>query len=167
LDPNHFDSDCIVDVDVAVIGGGSAGTYAVIQLKDQGKKVMVIEKKARLGGHTETYTDTESGYPIDMGVKLYYDDPIVYDWYARFNLSTATIDVTGGAAPQYVDFRTGQILKGVPAGNDTELAAAIQRYTAVLSKYPQLEAGFYLPDPVPEDLLMPFGQFVENNSSST
>jgi hypothetical protein len=163
LDPSHYGSDCLVDVDVAVIGGGSVGTYAAIQLKDQGKKVMVIEKKGRLGGHTETYTDPESGHPIDMGVKLYYDDPIVYDWYARFNLSTATIDVsvTGGAAPQYVDFRTGQILKGVPAGNDTELAATIQRYTAVLSKYPHLEAGFFLPDPVPEELLMPFGQFVE------
>ncbi|KAF3037580.1 hypothetical protein E8E11_002873 [Didymella keratinophila] len=163
LDPIHFDNDCIVDVDVAVIGGGSVGTYAAVQLKDQGKKVIVIEKKARLGGHTETYTDPESGYPIDMGVKLYYDDPIVYDWYVRFNLSTATIDVsvTGGADPQYVDFRTRQILKGVPAGNDTELAAAIQRYAAVLSKYPQLEAGFFVSDPVPEDLLMPFGQFVE------
>lgn len=163
LDPSHYSSDCIVDIDVAVIGGGSVGTYAAIQLKDQGKKIMVIEMKSRLGGHTETYTDPISGYPIDMGVKLYYDDPIVYDWYARFNLSTATLNVsvTGGAAPQYVDFRTGQILKGVPAGNDTELAAAIQRYAAVLSKYPQLEVGFFLPDPVPEELLMPFGQFVE------
>jgi hypothetical protein len=163
LNPSHYGPDCIVDVDVAVIGGGSVGTYAAIQLKDQGKKVLLIEKKDRLGGHTETYTDPESGIPIDMGVKLYYDDPIVYDWYARFNLTTATLNVsvTGGAAPQYVDFRTGKILQDVPAGNDTALAAALQRYSAVLAKYPQLEDGFFLPDPVPEDLLIPFGQFIE------
>ncbi|KAJ4378451.1 hypothetical protein N0V86_006154 [Didymella sp. IMI 355093] len=163
LDTNHYDSDCVVDVDVAIIGGGSVGTYAAIQLKDQGKKVIVIEKKGRLGGHTETYTDPESGYPIDMGVKLYYDDPIVHEWYARFNLSTTTINVsvTGGAAAQYVDFRTGKILQGVPTGNDTALAAALQRYSAVLQKYPQLESGFFLPDPVPEDLYMPFGEFVK------
>ena len=163
LDPSHYGPDCTIDVDVAVIGGGSVGTYAAIQLKDQGKKILVIEKKDRLGGHTETYTDPESGIPIDMGVKIYYDDPIVYDWYARFNLTVApaNISVTGGAPPQYIDFRTGNILQGVPASNNTALAAALQRYSAVLAKYPQLEDGFFLPDPVPEDLLMPFGQFVE------
>jgi hypothetical protein len=164
LNPSHYGPDCIIDVDVAVIGGGSVGTYAAIQLKDQGKKILLIEKKDRLGGHTETYTDPDSGIPIDMGVKLYYDDPIVYDWYARFNLTVASanISVTGGAAsPQYVDFRTGKILQGVPASNTTALGAALQRYSAVLAQYPQLEDGFFLPDPVPEDLLMPFGQFVE------
>jgi hypothetical protein len=164
LNPGHYGPDCIIDVDVAVIGGGSVGTYAAIQLKDQGKKILLIEKKDRLGGHTETYTDPESGIPIDMGVKLYYDDPIVYDWYARFNLTVASanISVTGGAAsPQYVDFRTGKILQGVPVSNNTALGAALQRYSAVLAQYPQLEDGFFLPDPVPEDLLMPFGQFVE------
>lgn len=101
-----------------------------------------------------------------MGVKLYYDDTIVYGWYARFNLTTATLNVsvTGGASPQYVDLLTGKILQGVPAGNDTELVAALQRYPAVLAKFSQLEAGFFLPDPVPEELLMPFGQFVEKDN---
>lgn len=163
MDASAYDSGCVIKTDVIVIGAGSVGTYAAIQLMDQGKKVIVMESKARLGGHTETYTDQESGYPIDMGVKLYHDEPIVHEWFARFNLSTSTIDVsvTGGAAPQYVDFRTGKVLQGVPASNATTLAAALQRYAAVLQKYPQLEAGFYLPDPVPEDLYMPFGQFVE------
>ena len=96
-----------------------------------------------------------------MGVKLYHDEPIVHQWFARFNLSTTRFDYTTTGSSQNVDFRTGQVLSGLPAANQTALSAALQRYAAVLQKYPQLEAGFYLPDPVPEDLYMPFGQFVQ------
>jgi hypothetical protein len=160
MDPNHYKPDHLIKTDVVVIGGGAAGTYAAIQLKDQHKKVVVIESKARLGGHTETYHDPESGQPIDMGVLLYHDEPIVYELYARFNLSLSKIDV-GGPAPQYVDFRTGKIETNVPAANQTAMAAALQRYTAVLQKYPQLDHGNFLPDRVPKDMYMPFGKFVE------
>lgn len=80
---------------------------------------------------------------------------------SHLTVTPANISVTGGAVSQYVNFRTGKILQGVPASNNTALAAALQRYSAVLAMYPQLEDGFFLPDPVPEDLLMPFGQFVE------
>jgi hypothetical protein len=160
MNPKSYKSNHLINSDVVVVGGGAAGTYAAIQLKDQHKKVVVIESKARLGGHTETYHDPESGQPIDMGVLLYHDEPLVYEWYARFNLSLSKIDL-GGPAPQYVDFRTGKIVQDVPAANQTAMAAALQRYTAVLQKYPQLDHGYFLPDPVPEDLYMPFGKFVE------
>jgi hypothetical protein len=99
-----------------------------------------------------------------MGVKLYHDEPIVYEWFSRFNLSTSRFDlsaVTSLGPSQNVDFRTGQVLPALPALNQTALAAALLRYAAVLQQYPQLEGGFYLPDPVPEDLYMPFGQFVQ------
>lgn len=125
---------------MAVIGGGGIGTYAAIQLEDQGEKVVVIESKSRLGGHTETYTDPETGSRIDMGFKLYYNEPIVREWFDRFNISTSKIevDITGGAAAQLVDFRTGKVLQGLPAANQTATAAALQCYAAVLQKYPQL-----------------------------
>ena len=136
------------------------GAYSAIQLKDAGKRVVVVESKSRMGGHTETYTDNETGIPIDMGVKLYHDEPLVHQWFARFNLSTTRFSIP--ALPtQNVDFRTGQVLQGLPAPNQTAMAIALQKYGAVLAKYPQLEGGFYLPDPVPEDLYMPFGQFVQ------
>ncbi|PVH96059.1 hypothetical protein DM02DRAFT_617455 [Periconia macrospinosa] len=161
MDPDFYKPDRVVDTDCVIIGGGGTGTYSAIQLKDQGKKIMVIESKARLGGHTETFIDPQSGFPIDMGVKLYHDEPLVHKWFARFNLSTTKFDISGAVPSQNVDFRTGQIIQGLPAANQTAIAAALQRYAAVLQKYPQLDGGFYLPDPVPEDLYMPFGQFVQ------
>jgi ribulose 1,5-bisphosphate synthetase/thiazole synthase len=36
-------------VDVAVIGGGSSGIHATINLKDAGAKVAVIERKKQIG----------------------------------------------------------------------------------------------------------------------
>ncbi|KAH8714862.1 hypothetical protein GQ44DRAFT_625125 [Phaeosphaeriaceae sp. PMI808] len=162
MDPNFYKPEHVVKTDCVIIGGGGTGTYSAIQLKDQGKKIMVIESKARLGGHTETYIEPQSGLPIDMGVKLYHNEPLVYKWFARFNLSTTKVDLSAVApSSQKVDFRTGQIIQGLPAANQTAMAAALQRYAGVLQKYPQLEGGFYLPDPVPEDLYMPFGQFVQ------
>ncbi|KAF2625227.1 hypothetical protein BU25DRAFT_432893 [Macroventuria anomochaeta] len=84
------------------------------------RTAIVVENKARLGGHTETYTDPQSGYPIDMGVKLYHEESIVYEWFTRFNPTIEiNVSVTGGAAAQNVDFRTGQILDGLPAANQT------------------------------------------------
>lgn len=63
-----FKPDDIIVRDVAIIGGGSSGTHAAISLKDKGKSIVVVEKQARLGGHTETYTDPSTGIPIDYGV---------------------------------------------------------------------------------------------------
>lgn len=161
MDIASYGPEDVVHTDVVIVGGGGMGAYSAIQLKDQGKKIVVIESKDRLGGHTETYLDKDSGHPIDMGVKLYHDEPLVHQWFARFNLSTTRFATTTAGPSQNVDFRTGQVLQGLPATNQTALAAALQRYAAVLQKYPQLEGGFYLPDPVPEDLYMPFGQFVQ------
>ncbi|KLU86082.1 hypothetical protein MAPG_05101 [Magnaporthiopsis poae ATCC 64411] len=40
-----------LETDVLVVGGGSAGTYAAIQLADRGKRVLLVEKSGKLGGH--------------------------------------------------------------------------------------------------------------------
>jgi hypothetical protein len=161
MDASYYKPEQVIDTDVVIIGGGGMGAYSAIQLKDAGKKVVVVESKARLGGHTETYMDAETGIPIDMGVKLYHDEPQVYQWFARFNLSLTPFSFAPPSPPTQVDFRTGQVLQGLPPANQTAMAAALQRYAAVIAQYPQLEGGFYLPDPVPEDLYMPFGQFVQ------
>ena len=47
----------VINRDVFVIGGGSAGTYTAIQLRGMNKTVAVVEVQDRLGGHTQTYRD--------------------------------------------------------------------------------------------------------------
>lgn len=39
-----------IESDVAIIGGGSSGTYAAVRLQQMGKTVTVIEKQGQLGG---------------------------------------------------------------------------------------------------------------------
>lgn len=90
----------------------------------------------------------------------YIDLPGVKDFFARFNVSIE-------AAPQvplvnkYIDFSTG-----LPVSNYPENQAAIM---TALGTYGQIAAGFVnetfpgyfnLPEQVPEDLALPFGQFL-------
>src|SRR5580692_4352500 len=55
--------------DVCVIGGGSAGTYTAVQLRNLGKSVAVLEKQDRLGGHAQTVF--VGGVPINIGVEVF------------------------------------------------------------------------------------------------
>lgn len=57
FDSRSYATSDIINKDVAIIGGGSAGTYTAIRLKDLGKDVIVIEKDSILGGHTDTYSE--------------------------------------------------------------------------------------------------------------
>ncbi|WEW58961.1 hypothetical protein PRK78_004429 [Emydomyces testavorans] len=147
----------VTTTDVCIIGGGSTGTYAAIKLKDEGKKVVVVERNDHLGGHMGTlYVDDK---PIDYGVQGFFNTHTTIKYLHRLNvpyepLFPATLD------NQYVDFRTG---KKVPFdGNAINTTAALLLYSAVISKFPWIADGSYsLPNPVPDELLMPFGQFVE------
>jgi hypothetical protein len=150
-------SDDVIVRDVVIIGGGSAGTHAAISLKDKGKSIIVIEKKARLGGHTETYTDPATGIPQDYGVVVYHNTSIVHNYFKRFNVPLRVSDL---ASPRRLDYdlQTGIQLNITHPGPEA-VGAALGKYTAFLSQYLELDKGMYLPSPVPEDLLMPFGKF--------
>jgi hypothetical protein len=121
--------------------------------------VVVVETNDRLGGHTHTYTDPATGGKTDIGVIVWHELPIVRDYFARFNvpLVKASFD-SPGMVSQYVDYRTGKV---VPGYSPSDPSAALQVYGAQLAKYPYLENGFDLPDPVPAELLLPFGDFVK------
>ncbi len=154
-----YSGDDIITRDVLIIGGGSSGTYSAIKLRDLGKSVAVVEKKAVLGGHTETYTDPVTKGKVDAGVIIWHDLDIVRNYFARFNIPL--VKANGGASPltDYVDFRNGKTVPGfIPPGNVTAL---LPLYAAQLAKYPYLEAGFDLPEPVPEDLLLSLVDFAK------
>lgn len=154
VDAGSFASQDVITRDVAVIGGGSSGTYAAINLRAMGKSVVVVERNNRLGGHTSTYVDPGTGIHVNYGVQ------------ALYNISVAThyletlLGVPMGpfqynpVTRVYKDFQTGQ---GVPAPASPDFTG----YSEQLHKYPSLAYGWNLPSPVPEDLLLPFGDFVK------
>ena len=156
-DVRGFASKDIITRDVCVIGGGSTGTYASIRLHDSGKSVVIVESKGRLGGHTETYIDPVSHIPVDIGVQVWHNLTIVKDYFARLGVDLAPADF-GNPTNQYTDFRTATVVGGYTPPNPQ---AALGAYGAQIARYPYVEAGFNLPDPVPEDLLLPFGDFVK------
>ncbi|MFE7507144.1 FAD-dependent oxidoreductase [Promicromonospora sp. NPDC057488] len=142
--------------DVAVIGGGAAGTYAAIRLRELGQSVVVVERNGRLGGHTQTYTDPATGGNVDIGVVVWHDQPLVRQWFERFDIPLQKASFSAGETV-YADYRTGSEVPGYTPPNP---GAALALYGEQLARFPYLEHGFELPDPVPADLLLPFGEFV-------
>ena len=132
-----------------------------VRLRDLGKKVAVVETKDRLGGHTETYTDPVSGGKIDIGVIVWHNTDFVKKYFARFNipLEPANFAPAPGVTSKEVDFSTGKVANDyVPANATAGLAA----YAAELAKYPYLVKNpGKLPQQVPTDLLLSFGDFVK------
>ena len=159
IDTKSFPASSIVTRDICIIGGGSTGTYSAVRISGSGKSVVVVEANDRLGGHTNTYTDPSTNETVDYGVEVFHNLDIVKNYFARFDVPlTAASFAAPGQVNEYVDFTTGKVVAGyVPANASAALAA----YGAELAKYPYVEAGFDLPDPVPADLLLPFGDFVK------
>ncbi len=161
LDVSSIDQSVlpIITRDVAVIGGGSTGTYSAIRLRDLGQSVVVVETADRLGGHTHTYTDPATSAKVDIGVVVWHDLDIVKNYFARFDVPLEKASFGGaGQVSKYVDYRTGKEVTGYTPSDPT---AGLGAYAAQLAQYPYLEAGFDLPDPIPADLLLPFGDFVK------
>ncbi|KAL4867485.1 hypothetical protein BDV12DRAFT_209867 [Aspergillus spectabilis] len=151
------DDDFMMIRDVAIIGGGASGTYASVRLREQNRSVVLIEREDHLGGHTRTYYDP-NGTPIDYGVWVYTDTPEARWFFGHFNIPFGRqIFNRNPVGSQRIDFRTGERVPP-PSGNLTE---AMMRYVQVLLQYPYLDSGWDLPYPVPEDLLMPFREFIE------
>lgn len=148
----------VITRDVLIIGGGSSGTYSAIKLRDLGKSVAVVEAKGLLGGHTETWTDPVSGGKVDLGVIVFHDNDLVRKYFGRYQIPLTKVGPLPGVR-KYYDSRTGKNLPAYVPPNPNFTA-----YAAQLAKYPYLEAGFDLPDPVPEDLVLSFDKFVKKYS---
>ena len=164
--PNQFDPSCyessdVITRDVAIIGGGASGTYGATSLKDKGKSIVLIEREAQLGGQTNTYTVPGNGTKIDYGVIAYWNTSIAVDFFERYNVSISPLGNAvpgpgGNPAPNnYVDFTSGQNLT-----DSTTVNPFLNAYGTLQERYPYLQDGWDLPDPVPEDLLLKWGDYV-------
>ncbi|KAI1084746.1 FAD/NAD(P)-binding domain-containing protein [Whalleya microplaca] len=154
LDTSSFSAADTIERDVAIVGGGSSGSHAAIQLKDAGKTVVVIESQAQLGGHVKTFT-TSSGVRVNYGPSNFQNNTAVVDWFSRFDIPVVQYEQPG-VGDKYADFSTGKEL-----ANGTLPNPDFGAYLEVLAKFPYLEDYSHLPDPIPEDLLLSFGEFVE------
>ena len=152
FDASNYASDNIIVRDVAVIGGGASGTYAAINLRKLGQSVVVVEKADVLGGHTNTYTDSITGATVDYGLQAFLNNSMTLDFFAHFD-----IPLVQYAAPNVksrsADFTTGQSVVFDPGEDLTPWAVQ-------LAKYPWLDYSWNIPEPVPEDLLLPLGDFI-------
>jgi phytoene dehydrogenase-like protein len=154
-----FSAENIITRDVLVVGGGSGGTYTATRLQQEGKSVAVVEKELILGGMTNTYTVPGTDITIDYGVIVFHNISLVRDYFSYYNIALAPSDLGENSTDYNINFVTGEVVNG-PAPNETLAIEALDAYLVQLDKYPYLTTGFNLPDPVPEDLLIPFKDFV-------
>ncbi|KAF5978849.1 hypothetical protein FBULB1_5996 [Fusarium bulbicola] len=154
-----------IEVDVAIVGGGATGAYAAVRLReDYGKKVVVIEKQNRLGGHVHAYKASANATTINYGVQAYLDRKTTKAFFKRFNVGLVSPNLVSAAegllTTEDVDFSTGK--KVDPDYGTINSTVALAIYAALAIKYqPWFENGYFKKGEVPEDLLLPFGEFLE------
>lgn len=158
LDPSNYDAADVIITDVAIIGGGAAGTYAAINLQKMGQKVVLVEKNKRLGGHTNTYTDHSTKVTVDYGAQAFLNSTVSLNYFAHLG-----VPVTNYLPPrlsfQEADFNTGQPVI-FNASRD------ISGWAAQLAKYAWLDSTWNVPQPVDADLLLPLGEFIKKYNLS-
>lgn len=149
-------SDITIQRDVVIIGGGSSGTFAAVKLRRMGKKVALVERHGQLGGHTSTYHVPNSNITIDYGVQGYGDEDVIRNHFASFDIPTHIMPLseTGFGISNYLDFRNGRIVR------DFTFNQNLSGYRQQSERYPYLYYTTRLPDPVPRDFLLPFGEFL-------
>ncbi|KAL2127273.1 hypothetical protein VTI74DRAFT_10994 [Chaetomium olivicolor] len=157
----------IVTADVAIVGGGASGSYAAIRLKEDFKKsIVLVEKADHLGGHISAYDDPKTGKPFDFGVQTFNDYGPAKAFFDRMGIEVST-GPRNVLTNTYADFTTGAAVNFTPPAN-ADRVAALTRFLEVTAPYEQYFLpgywNFPVPDKIPEDLLLPFGQFVEKYS---
>jgi hypothetical protein len=164
MEANQVLEQDVLECDVCILGAGAAGCYAAIRLRDRGISSIVLEKSARVGGHTETYREPGKGNHFDIGVRIYPDIPIVRQYCARLGVKLVKADIKASVRTIYVDVKSG---KPVPSRDPHPLLTwfALWRLERIVKrKFGYLEKpGFQLPEAVPEDLLLPLWDFLSKH----
>lgn len=162
FDPASYSSSNVIKRDFAIIGGGATGTYAAISLKDLSKSFAVVEKTNKLGGHTHSYQDPDSGKYVNYGVQLYYNSSVVRDFFTRLNASYTNLERTQLGDPTiYADLEAKELMPNYSAGS------AGQDYLDVLDEYaPAVDDLSYLETPVDSDLLLKWPDYIRKHNIS-
>ncbi|KAL5343580.1 hypothetical protein BJX70DRAFT_407264 [Aspergillus crustosus] len=157
--------DSIITRDVCILGGGATGTYAAVQLIKGGHSVVIVEPKDHLGGHSDT-AYLQNGDHLDFGIRAYFNQRLVKDFFAQVDVEYELFSQPA-ILTDYVNLRTGERVP--PSSTDIlGLILAMIRYRKVTEEFNYLIPGaFDLPDEVPEALLRPFREFVEEHSLQT
>jgi hypothetical protein len=134
--------------------------YAADRLREHGHTVAVLEKTGRVGGHSETYRSGLKFYNI--GVRVYRDTPLLRQVFAKYGVPLERVD--NHLPNRYFDSRTGE-RSAYEIPPPAAILESMLRYIFLLrTRYGYLhEPGIHLPNPVPEDLLMPFGKWLERH----
>ncbi|KAF9870903.1 hypothetical protein CkaCkLH20_11575 [Colletotrichum karsti] len=152
------------NLDDEVVGGGAAGAHAAVWLRDHNQSVVLVERSNQLGGHTASYHDPASGKSINIGVQAWMEYKNTFDFVHRMNVTTSGVMQFTTLDYKYIDFRTGQPTNFTAPAAD-EMYSALQRYLDAILPYEDMVLpgfeGFPNPENIPEDLLMPFIDFVE------
>jgi hypothetical protein len=122
-----------------------------------------VEKQMRLGGHTVPYTAPDTGLPFNMGVVVYHDSPIVRNYFGNLGVAVQK-GGPGGGEQVFYDFSTGQSVPGYEPFSQEAVAAATEKFLGIVQEqFPYIGPGYDVPDPVPEELLTPYSEFIEAN----
>jgi len=162
--------DRVIIKDVAIIGGGASGAYAAVRLKeDFNQSIILIEKQARIGGHVSTFDDPDTSTPFDYGVNTFNDYGPAKAFFERMGVPYSA----GPRTPlttRYVDFSTGLPVPNFTPPSASDRTAALLRFLNATEPFePFLLPGYWNFPPasqIPEDLLLPFGDFVSKHNLS-
>lgn len=78
--------------DTIVIGAGAAGLFAARELTRAGKRVIVLESSARVGGRMLTALETAAGVPVEMGAEFVHGDaPVTTKLLDEARLATVRV----------------------------------------------------------------------------
>jgi hypothetical protein len=117
------------------------------------------------GGHTDYFHDPVTGKSINVGVQAWMEYKDAFDFPARMNVSTNGAMQFTANENKYIDYKTGNPVPGWTAPAPDAMYPALQRYLDAILPYEDMVLPGFFNFPaaanIPEDLIMPFGQFVE------
>jgi hypothetical protein len=164
IDESLFAPKDIITKDVAILGGGASGTYAAVSLReDLNTSMIVIEPKNRLGGHVDTYTIPDTNTTIDYGVQSYMHYGPADAFFKRMGVGFGGPYSPRRSTNLNIDLETGRLLSEYVPPTANEINQAMEIWLKIIEQYESyFNPGywdFFAPRDIPEELLMPFGEF--------